>query len=197
MNYTDKKTLIVASNNKGKIKEIKEILGEIYNVVSMAEQGINVEVEEDGATFEENAVKKAVEIHKLTGKSVLSDDSGLCVEALGGAPGVYSARYCGAHGKDDENTVLLLKNLANESNRKAKFVCCVALTGESGNTICAFGEVSGTIIYEKCGSNGFGYDPIFFSEELGKTFGEADAAEKNSISHRARALKNLLAIITK
>lgn len=184
--------IIVASTNQGKIKEIKALLGDKFDIVTMIDAGINIDIEETGTTFEENALIKAREINRLTGEYALSDDSGLCVDALGGAPGVYSARYCGTHGHDTQNNELLLKNMQGVQNRKAHFASCVVLVKSYNNYLVGYGEVEGIILEGIDGKNGFGYDPLFYSNELKKSFGVALADEKNKISHRARALNALL-----
>lgn len=184
--------LIVASSNKGKLREIKKIF-DISNIeiLSMKDIGIDIEIEENGSTFEENALIKARAVSKLCQYPVLSDDSGLCVDALGGAPGIYSARYAGEGASDEDRILKLLDELKNEENRNAKFVCAVALVMPNGNEYISRGEVLGKIGYEICGLGGFGYDPVFISDELKKTFAEATPDEKNSISHRYRALTQL------
>ncbi len=184
--------LIVASKNKAKIAEVSAILSGIFQVVPMSEIGIDVDIEETGDTFEENALIKARYVFEKTGLAALSDDSGLAVDALGGAPGVYSARYCGRHGDDEANNSLLLKNLENVENRTARFISAVALVSGKGEYV-ATGSVEGTILREACGKGGFGYDPLFYSVELSKSFGVATPEEKNSVSHRARALNSLVA----
>ncbi|MDD3224725.1 MAG: XTP/dITP diphosphatase [Clostridium sp.] len=189
------KKLIVASNNQGKIKEIKKILSQFnLEIVSLKDEGIDIDVVEDGTTFMENSYKKAKTIYDVTGEMVIADDSGLCVEALNGAPGIYSARFCGEHGNDKKNNEKLLKLLINKNTkeeRKAKFVCSIVLIINSEKVIKVKGEVQGYIIDEERGKSGFGYDPLFYVPELKKTFGEASEGEKNSISHRGRALKEL------
>ena len=181
--------LIVASNNKGKIAEIKAILSDMYDVRSLKEENLVSDPEETGATFVENAVIKAKAVYELTGIATLADDSGLCVDALGGAPGVYSARYSG--GGDAENRKLLLKNLAGEENRRAYFASAVALVFPSGETFVAEGRTYGHILDAEQGERGFGYDSLFYSDDLKKSFGEATEAEKNAVSHRGRALRAL------
>jgi XTP/dITP diphosphohydrolase len=183
--------LIIASNNKHKIKEIKDILSPYFDKISsQSEAGIDAEIEEDAGTFSGNAEKKARAVFDLTGKASLADDSGLMVDALGGAPGVYSARYAGIPCNDRANNSLLLKDMEGQKNRSARFVCAVALvTGEE--VIFGHGEIMGEILYEGRGSGGFGYDPLFYIPSLGKTFAEAVYEEKNSISHRYRALTDL------
>ena len=185
------KTLVVASNNKGKLKEIKAILGGVYNVVPMAELGFNAEIEEDGATFYENALIKAKAVSLALGVDALADDSGLCVTALNGAPGIYSARYSGEHGNDKENNNLLLKNLEKVADRSAKFVSSVVLYTVNGEIFSGYGETNGTILFKEEGENGFGYDPLFYSIDLNKPFGIASGEEKNAVSHRYRALCDL------
>ena len=185
------KTLVVASNNKGKLKEIKAILGGVYNVVPMAELGFNAEIEENGLTFYENALIKAKTVSLALGVDALADDSGLCVTALNGAPGIYSARYSGSHGNDKDNNNLLLKNLEGKKDRSAKFVSSIVLYTVSGEIYHGYGETHGTILYAEEGENGFGYDPLFYSSDLNKAFGLASSEEKNAVSHRYRALCNL------
>lgn len=187
--------LIVASNNKGKIKEIKEILKDVYEIVPMGEAGFNEEIEENGSTFFENALIKAKAVSEALGVNALADDSGLCVDALGGAPGIYSARFSGVHGDDAANRKKLLselKNLKNPDERKAKFVSSVVLYKRDGEVVSGIGETHGIIGFKEEGENGFGYDSLFVSDDLGKSFGVATAEEKNAVSHRKRALIDLL-----
>lgn len=187
--------LIVASNNKGKIKEIKEILKGVYEIVPMGEAGFNEEIEENGSTFFENALIKAKAVSEALGVNALADDSGLCVDALGGAPGIYSARFSGVHGDDAANRKKLLnelKDLKNPDERKAKFVSSVVLYKRDGEVISGIGETHGIIGFKEEGENGFGYDSLFVSDDLGKSFGVATAEEKNAVSHRKRALIDLL-----
>lgn len=189
------KKLIVASNNDNKIREIKDILAPLnVQVISLKEAGINVDVEEDGKTFMENAYKKAKEIyHIINDKNymVLADDSGLAVEALGGAPGVYSARFAGEHGNTKKNNEKLLKLMDNIKDRRAKFICTMVLIIDEKNVIKVQGEIEGVILSEEKGENGFGYDPVFYIPEYNMTFAEMDSKTKNSISHRKRAMTNL------
>lgn len=188
-----KKQLVLASNNKNKLKEIKSILKDYYDVVSLKDLGITIDIEETGSTFEENALIKAKAIYDITGKDALSDDSGLMTEALNGAPGVYSARFSGAlEDIDYNNNLFLLKKLHGCNNREAKFVSVIVLYRGDKNYISVRGEACGKVLEEPKGTGGFGYDPLFYSYDLKKTFGEASEAEKNSISHRAKALENLL-----
>ena len=189
--------MILASNNKHKVDEIKDILKEFdIEVLSLKEADIDIEVEEDGTTFEENAMKKATEICKVAGLPVIADDSGLEVFALNGAPGVYSARYSGEHGNYNKNNKKLLKELKNvpEEDRGARFVTVIAFVTPEGEKITARGEVYGKIAFEEKGENGFGYDPLFIYPELNKTFAELSSEVKNSISHRKRALDNFIEI---
>jgi XTP/dITP diphosphohydrolase len=185
--------LIVATNNAGKTREIKAILGGYYDeILSLKEAGISLDVVEDGDTFEQNAVKKATEAAALTGCDTLADDSGLCVDALGGAPGVYSARYAGEDATDAQNNDKLLAAMQGVSGRGAKFVCVMALV-RLGRVVTAYGEVCGEIAQQPAGSGGFGYDPLFYYPALGQTFGQLSADIKNSLSHRAGALAALKA----
>lgn len=186
------KKIILASNNKGKIKEFRELFPSDYEIITMADAGFTCDVEETGSTFYENALIKAKTVSEFLGEAVISDDSGLMVDALNGAPGVFSARYSGEHGNDSDNRKLLLKNLQNETNRKAKFHSTVLLYNKDKTVIFGDGETFGEILIEETGSNGFGYDSLFFSYDLKKSFGLATADEKNSVSHRNRAIKDLL-----
>lgn len=183
--------LIVASNNKGKIAEIKSILGSFFHVVSLADEGIEIDVAETGDTFAENALIKAKTIYDLTRCATLSDDSGLLVDALNDAPGVYSARYAGAQHNDADNNALLLKNLTGVKNRNARFKSVIVLYRSPQNIITAEGFTEGEILYAPEGDGGFGYDCLFFSKDLNKSFGLATMEEKNKVSHRARALAQL------
>lgn len=191
MQIMEKRRLVVASNNAHKLREIAEIFTD-FEVVSQKQMGFTEEVEETGATFAENALIKARAATKALGLPVLADDSGLCVDALNGEPGVFSARYSGAHGDDQANRNLLLKNLENVTNRSAHFTCAVALVYPDGRELIAEGHTHGWILTEEVGEGGFGYDCIFESEDLKKSFGVASAEEKNTVSHRFRALQALL-----
>lgn len=184
--------IVVASGNRGKIREIKEIFRN-YDVISMREAGFDREIDETGSTFEENAVIKARAVSEALGCIALADDSGLCVDALGGAPGVFSARYAGGHGDDGANNALLLENMSSvpDEKRGAYFESCVALCLKDGTVVTASGRTYGRILRAPDGEGGFGYDPVFFSSELGKSFGRASAEEKNAVSHRAKALAAL------
>lgn len=194
------KKIIVASNNQKKIKEIKEILNDFnLEVKSLKEENIDIDVVEDGLTFEENSRKKAIEIREYLldkGESdfiVIADDSGLEVDYLNGEPGVYSARYSGVHGDDDKNNKKLLENLkgVERNDRTARFVCAITLVTSLGQETSVRGEVNGIITEEEFGEGGFGYDPLFFVEEFNKTFSEISSEEKNKISHRGRALSKI------
>ena len=180
--------LVAATGNAHKLREMREILTG-FEILSQAESGFHGEVEEAGTTFLENALLKARAVCRATGLPALADDSGLCVDALGGAPGVYSARYSG--GGDGENRALLLKNLSGESNRRAHFCCALALVFPDGREVTAEGRTYGEILHEERGTGGFGYDALFLSDDLHKSFAEASEAEKNSVSHRGRALAEL------
>lgn len=190
---------VLASNNSHKLEEIRALLADKFGrVYSLADMGIQTDIDETGATFEENAFIKAQTIFDLLGGkfAVLADDSGLCVEALGGAPGVYSARYAGSPCNDDANNALLLKNLHERElsfpkNRRAYFASVVVAVLPDGKKLAGEGRVYGTILDEYRGNGGFGYDPLFYCDELGKTFAEAQMSEKNTVSHRARALAAL------
>lgn len=185
--------LIVASNNQGKIKEIKEILKDFgLEVFSLKDLDIDIDITEDGETFMENAYKKAKGIYDITkGYMVLADDSGIMVEALDGAPGVLSARFSGDHGNYEKNNEKLLYMLKNKDDRKAKFVCALVLIMDNNMEIMVQGEINGLVANEYSGKDGFGYDPLFYVPELQKTFAEMTSEEKNSISHRGKALNKL------
>ena len=189
------KTIVLASNNKHKIKEFSEILIE-YKVVSLNDIEYFEEIEETGETFEENALIKAETIHKyLKNKGldyiVIADDSGLCVDSLNGAPGVYSARYAGIHGDNQANRDKLQKELEGKE-KTAYFVCTIVVYYPDGSHKTFVGKTYGKIIEEERGKKDFGYDCIFYSDDLNKTFGEALEEEKNSVSHRGRAIDKML-----
>ena len=191
MEQNKKPRLVIASGNKNKLREIAEIFTQ-FEVVSQKEMGFDVDVEETGETFTENALIKARAAAQALNCPALADDSGLCVEALGGAPGVYSARYCGYHGSDKENRDLLLKNMQGIENRRAWFTSSVVLVYPDGRELVAEGHTYGNILTEEQGEGGFGYDCLFESDDLKKSFGLATAEEKNKVSHRYRALMALL-----
>lgn len=190
--------IVAATSNLHKLKEFRQILSE-HEILSAAEVGFFDDIDETGETFFENALIKARALFRATGLPALADDSGLCVEALGGAPGVYSARYAqkyapegfGSGTKDEKNRAFLLKNLEHEKNRRAYFCCVAALVSGAGEIVCE-GRTYGNILREERGEGGFGYDCLFLSEELGVTFAEASEEQKNSVSHRGKALAELI-----
>lgn len=186
----NKLKIVAATTNAGKLREIREILSD-YDVVSASDVGFMDDVEETGTTFIENALLKARTVSQALGLPALGDDSGLCVDALNGEPGIYSARYSGKGMV--ENRQLLLKNLQGKSNCAAHFTCAMALVFPDGTEYTVEGQTHGIIATEEQGgSNGFGYDCLFVSDDLGKAFSMATAEEKNAVSHRGRALQNLL-----
>lgn len=179
---------VLASHNQKKLAEMATILGELgVEVISLPENA--PEPEENGATFEENALIKAQSASDFTGLPAIADDSGLCVDALGGAPGIYSARYC--EGTDLDRNTFLLKNMQDKDNRACRFVCAIACILPDGKQITVRGECEGELLHESRGGGGFGYDPLFFVPEYGCTFGELPSEVKNRISHRGRALRAL------
>ena len=183
--------LIIASNNKHKIYEIKKILsGKFDEIVSLKEANIDHETVEDGTTFMENAIKKAREIAEISGCYSLADDSGICCDALGGAPGVYSARFSG--GTDEDNNNLLLEKLSDKDDKSAHYTCAMALCSPDGELTLAEGYMYGAITANRRGERGFGYDPLFIPTGETRTVAEMTDEEKNSISHRANALALLL-----
>lgn len=189
-----KETFVLASNNKHKIEEFKRMFPD-KDIVSMAEVGFVDEIDENGKTFLENSLIKARAVSKYLKKkgivaNVIADDSGLCVDALGGAPGIHSARYAKEH-DDRANRRKLLDNLHGESNRSAHFVCVIVKVFPNGTYVSVEGKTFGKILEKEVGENGFGYDPLFFSDDLKKTFAEATGDEKNSVSHRGRAIEKL------
>ncbi len=184
--------LIVASNNKNKLREFAAIMGSRYEIVSMRDAGVDTDIEENGTTFEENALIKAEYVAAATDCAAIADDSGLEVDALGGAPGVYSARYCGRHGDDEANNDLLLENLKNvPAPRTGRYVAAIALVRPGKEAIIRRGTCDGEILFERRGTGGFGYDPLFVCE-TGETFAEVSAETKNAISHRKRGIEAVL-----
>lgn len=185
--------ILAATSNAHKIREMNEILAPTgIHLLSPDDLGGIPDVVEDGSTFSENAVKKACEVAQATGYTVIADDSGLEVEALAGAPGVFSARYAGEGGNDGRNVAKLLRNLDGVDNRRARFVCVIAVASPEGLIGTAAGEVKGRIIDEPCGEGGFGYDPVFVPDGEDLTFAQLPAETKNSMSHRKRALQGML-----
>ena len=182
---------VLATHNPGKLREMGENLKDFgIEVVSPRDLGLTVDVEETGTTFAENAMLKAKAICKAAGLPAIADDSGLCVDALGGAPGVYSARY-GGEGLDDKGRyMLLLSSLRGAPTRAAHFACAVACAFPNGDTLTAEGRCDGSIAYAPLGEGGFGYDPVFLLPGTGKTFGQLTQEEKSAVSHRGRALKD-------
>ena len=191
--------LILATNNAHKVREMREILGDHFSeMVTLKEAGIDHETVEDGTTFMDNAVKKAREITEITGLPALADDSGLCVPALDGMPGVFSARYASvddANASDKANRDLLLKNMEGITDRRAYFACAIALTMPDGRCFKTEGEFWGEITYEEKGENGFGYDNLFFVPEYNMTSAEMSPEQKNSMSHRGIALRELAKLL--
>ena len=182
---------VLATNNQGKVREMSDILSRFgIEVVTPRELGIAMEVEETGTTFAENAMLKAKAICKAANLPAIADDSGLCVDALNGGPGVYSARY-GGEGLDDKGRYqLLLNNMRGQTTRAAHFACAIACAFPNGKTLTAEGRCNGTIAFAPMGEGGFGYDPVFFVPEKAKTFSQLTAEEKNEISHRGKALED-------
>lgn len=188
------KRIVFATGNAGKMKEIREILSDLeLEVVSMKEIGVDIPIEEDGTTFEENALIKARAVARQCGEIVLADDSGLEVDYLNGEPGIYSARYMGEetpYSIKNANIIGCLEGIPDEK-RTARFVCAIAAVFPDGQEMVTSGEIEGRIGYEEKGKNGFGYDPIFYVPEFGRTTAELSDEEKNSISHRGRALRRM------
>lgn len=194
--------LIIASNNEHKVREIKKILNDLpLTIMSLKDAGINIDIDEDGSTFKENALKKAKEIKDYLVKKnidnfmVMADDSGLEIDYLNGEPGVYSARYSGEHGDTVKNNAKVLQKLREvpKEKRTARFVCSIAILTSKGESIIEEESVIGRITEELSGVDGFGYDPIFYIDDIGKTFAEMSEKEKNAISHRGKALELLRA----
>lgn len=184
--------LVLATNNKNKVKEFQHILKDFkVEIKSLSDFGPIPEAIEDGDTFDENAYKKAHHTARVLGLPAIADDSGLMVEALGGAPGVHSARYAGVDATDDENTDKLLETIRDHSNRNAAFKCVISIAVPSGPALTYEGECKGEIIDERRGTNGFGYDPVFYCDEYQKTFAELTMDEKAKISHRGKALAEI------
>lgn len=187
---------IIATGNKGKVKDFNLILNKLgHSAISLKDIGVEMDVEETGKTFMENAYLKAKSIYDIIKKPVIADDSGLCVKALNGRPGVYSARYGGEGLTDKDRCLKLLDEMETIEDREAKFVCSICAILSDNDVIETEGEVCGSLLYEMKGNNGFGYDPMFFVKEYNKTFGELSDNEKNSISHRRKALDRFVEIL--
>ncbi|MER2153561.1 MAG: XTP/dITP diphosphatase [Solibacillus sp.] len=187
------KQVVIATKNKGKAKDFEALFGPFgYEVVTMFEVAPDVEIEETGTTFEENAILKAETLANMLGQIVIADDSGLAIDALNGEPGVYSARYAGDH-DDEANMVKVLENMKDvpEEQRTARFCCALAIAGPNMETKTVFGTCEGVIAREKKGTNGFGYDPIFYVPALEKHMAELSGEEKGAISHRGNAIRKL------
>lgn len=188
--------LVLASKNPKKLAEMQEILSALgVEVVMESEVGVDVDVEETGTTFAENAALKARAVCAASGLPAIADDSGLCVDALNGAPGVYSARYGGGELDDPGRCSLLLQNMRGQMDRRCGFVSSICCVFPNGDELTARGECRGTLAYAPRGDNGFGYDPIFFVPELKKTFAQLTAEEKNGISHRGKALREFKEVL--
>ncbi len=191
--------LIIATGNEDKVREIDEILeGTGFEAISMKQAGYSPDIVEDGKTFEENALKKAMAVHELSGEYVMADDSGLCIDALDGAPGIYSARFCGEDSTYEEKFKKIFEMLADvpEEERTAQFVCAIAVVKPDGTSFTVRGECRGVLHEKPAGENGFGYDPIFYVPEFGMTTAQMDPEVKNSISHRGRALRAMVEKLT-
>lgn len=187
--------LVFASNNAHKLEEVRAILGDSFEVQSLEEVGCREDLPETSDTIAGNALQKARRVRELFGTDCFADDTGLCVEALNDGPGVYTARYAGEHCSPDDNIALMLRNMAGESNRAARFVTVIALIDAEGEHLFE-GEVRGKIAYRRHGDGGFGYDPIFVPDESGISFAEMTAEAKNAISHRGRAVRKLADYLT-
>lgn len=185
---------VLATQNQGKVREMRAILSRLgIEVISAAEAGVHLDVEETGTTFAENALLKAQAVCQAAGLPAIADDSGLCVDALNGGPGVYSARY-GGEGLDDKGRcMLLLQNMRGQTTRAAHFACAVCCVFPNGDAVTAEGRCGGTIAFAPMGTDGFGYDPLFFVPDKAKTFAQLTAEEKNEISHRGKALTEFAA----
>ncbi|WP_299978915.1 XTP/dITP diphosphatase [Desulfobacula sp.] len=187
-----KQIIVLATRNKGKTREIKALLKDFpIDIKNLDDFGPIPEVIEDGKTFDDNAYKKASFTAKILGHPAMADDSGLCVEALDGAPGVYSARYAGESASDKDNVKKMLADLKGKENRNAAFKCVISIAVPTGAALTYEGECKGVITKEPSGENGFGYDPLFFYPEFNKTFAQLTIEEKGQVSHRGRALKEI------
>lgn len=194
-----KKKMVFATGNQGKVNEFKQMLGEEYDIYSMKDLGIEVEIVEDGKTFEENAILKAKAVMKATGEMVLADDSGFEVDYLNKEPGIYSARYMGEDTPYSIKNAEILKRCEGVpmEKRDARFVCVIACAYPDGKVQTTTGIMEGKLAFEAKGENGFGYDPIFYLPERGCTSGELEPEEKNAISHRGIAIRKMVEILQK
>ncbi len=187
-----KQIIVLATTNKGKTREIKKLLeGSDIEIKNLDDFGPIPEVVEDGQTFDDNAYKKASFTAKVLGYPAMADDSGLCVDALEGEPGVYSARYAGENASDEDNVKKVLDNLTDKKNRDASFKCVISIAVPTGAALTYEGECKGVLTTQPEGENGFGYDPLFYSPEFKKTFAQLTIEEKGQVSHRGRALKQV------
>lgn len=188
---------VLASHNQGKLRELQAILGKLgVEIVLQSQLGLDLEPEETGTTFEENSLIKAKAVMEASGLPAIADDSGLCVDALNGAPGVYTARYGGEELTDQQRYQLLLRAMQGQFPRTCKFVSVVTCCFPDGEVLTARGECQGTVAFTPMGTDGFGYDPIFFLPKLKKTFAQLTAEEKNAVSHRGNALRAFAAKLT-
>lgn len=187
--------ILAATNNDNKLREIRAVMADTCRIVSLKQAGIESDPEETGETFEENARIKARSGMKLSGMPCIADDSGLQVSALGGEPGIRSARYAGGHGDDGANNRLLLQNLRGAADRSARYVCVICLALPDGREFISQGTCEGSILLEPAGHSGFGYDPLFLCPEYGRSYAQITPEEKNRISHRAKALQGIKKII--
>lgn len=187
-----KQIIVLATTNKGKTREIQKLLENTsVEIKNLSDFGPIPEIIEDGATFDDNAYKKASLTARFLGYPAMADDSGLCVDALEGAPGVYSARYAGENATDQDNVKKLLKDMEGQENRSAGFKCVISIAVPTGTALTYEGECRGVLTTEPQGDNGFGYDPLFFYPEFNKTFAQLTIEEKGQVSHRGRALKQV------
>ena len=193
-----KQIIVLATTNKGKTREFQKLLKDFpITIKNLADFGPIPEVIEDGETFDDNAYKKASFTARVLGYPAIADDSGICVEALDGAPGVYSARYAGENATDADNVKKMLENLKNHDNRNAAFKCVISIAVPTGAALTYEGDCKGVITDEPIGDNGFGYDPLFFYPQLNKTFAQLTIEEKGEVSHRGRAIKQIAKEIDK
>jgi XTP/dITP diphosphohydrolase len=193
-----KQIIVLATTNKGKTREFQKLLKNFpITIKNLADFGPIPDVIEDGETFDDNAYKKASFTARVLGYPAIADDSGICVEALDGEPGVYSARYAGENASDADNVKKMLENLQNHDNRKAAFKCVISIAVPTGAALTYEGDCKGVITDEPIGDNGFGYDPLFFYPQLNKTFAQLTIEEKGEVSHRGRAIKQITKEIDK